>query len=44
MIIKQMENERHQQMHAEGNHDHNCEESHIDVKKKRNYVRSLIVV
>jgi len=35
MIIKQMEQERHQQMHAEGNHDHNCEESHIADDEKK---------
>ena len=34
MIIKQIEQERHQQMHAEGNHDHDCEESHIDDAEK----------
>jgi trigger factor len=34
MIEKQIEQERHQQMHAEGNHDHDCKESHIDDSEK----------
>jgi trigger factor len=34
MIIKQIEQERHQQMHAAGNHDHDCEESHIEDDEK----------
>ena len=33
MIVKQMEQERHQQMHAEGK-DHNYEESHISDEEK----------
>ena len=34
MIIKQIEQERHQEMHAAGNHDHDCEESHIEDSEK----------
>jgi trigger factor len=33
MICKQMEQERHQQMHAEGK-DHDCEDSHISDEEK----------
>jgi trigger factor len=33
MIVKQMENERHQQMHAEGK-DHNCDEAHVAEDEK----------
>ena len=34
MILRQIEQERHQQMHAEGNHDHDCNESHITDEEK----------
>jgi trigger factor len=34
MIVKQMEQERHQQMHAAGNHDHDCQESHLTDDEK----------
>ena len=34
MIVKQMEQERHQQMHAQGNHDHDCNDSHLSDDEK----------
>lgn len=34
MIINQMEQERHHQLHAHGHHDHNCEDSHLTDEEK----------
>lgn len=34
MILRQIEQERHQQMHAEGQHGHDCNESHISDDEK----------